>query len=170
MGLVGGSRATGRRRQAGNLERKGDLEIEHRSCRSIDTPRLARAALERCALGQGWSRRSPRGQGRQRESEGDKRDGTRAFTWANPLGCAADPGLEQGPEVDATWLGVVGQPATETRRQRREDMATDEVVQLGRGRNPGAESWTWQQGEIDLQGTARSKPSRACETLRTELR
>jgi len=89
---------------------------------------------------------------------------------AKHSGGAADPDLERGPEVDATWLGVVGQPATETRRQRREDMATDEVVQLGRGRNPGAESWTWQQGEIDLQGTARSKPSRACETLRTEPR
>jgi hypothetical protein len=37
-------------------------------------------------------------------------------TWAD----AADPDLEQGPEVDATRLGVVGQPATETRRQRRE--------------------------------------------------
>jgi hypothetical protein len=55
-----------------------------------------------------------------------------------PSSGAADPDLERGPEVDATWLGVVGQPATETRRQRREDMATDEVVQLGRGRNPGA--------------------------------
>jgi hypothetical protein len=51
---------------------------------------------------------------------------------------AADPDLEQGPEVDATWLGVVGQPTTETRRQRREDTATDEVARLGRGRNPGA--------------------------------
>jgi hypothetical protein len=56
----------------------------------------------------------------------------------NTRASAADPDLERGPEVDATWLGVVGQPATETRRQRREDMATDEVVQLGRGRNPGA--------------------------------
>jgi hypothetical protein len=83
---------------------------------------------------------------------------------------AADPDLERGPEVDATWLGVVGQPAIETRRQRREGMATDEVVQLGRGRNPGAESWTWQQDETSLQGTARSKPSRACETLWAELR
>jgi hypothetical protein len=92
------------------------------------------------------------------------------MAWAKPLGGAADPGLEQGPEVDATWLGVVEQSATETRRQRREGMATDEVVQLGRGRNPEAESWTWQQGEINLQGQARSKPSRACETLRAERR
>jgi hypothetical protein len=39
----------------------------------------------------------------------------------NPRAGAADPDLEQGPEVDATQLGVVGQPATEMRRQRRED-------------------------------------------------
>jgi hypothetical protein len=73
------------------------------------------------------------------------------MAWAKPLGGAADPDLEQGPEVDVTWLGVVGQPAIETRRQRREGTATDEVVQLGRGRNPGAKSWTWQQSETNLQ-------------------
>jgi hypothetical protein len=61
------------------------------------------------------------------------------MAWAKPPGGAADPDLEQSPEVDATWLGVVGQPTIETRRQRREGLATDEVVQLGRGRNPGAE-------------------------------
>lgn len=60
-----------------------------------------------------------------------------------PSGGEPDPDLERGPEVDATQLGVVGQPATETRRQRREGRATDEVVPLGRGDNPGAKSWTW---------------------------
>jgi len=68
---------------------------------------------------------------------------------------AADPDLEQGPEVDATWLGVVGQPATETRRQRREDTATDEVARLGRGRNPGA-------GILDV-AAGRNKPARYSE-------
>ena len=68
---------------------------------------------------------------------------------------AADPDLERGPEVDATRLGVVGQPATETRRQRREDMATDEVVQLGRGRNPGARI-------LDV-AAGRNKPARYSE-------
>jgi len=79
-----------------------------------------------------------RGKVGSNESEGGKRDGTRASVRAKHPGGAADPGLEQGPEVDATRLGVVGQPAIETRRQRREDIATDEVVELGRGRNPGA--------------------------------
>jgi len=52
-----------------------------------------------------------------------------------------------------------------------EGRATDEVVWLGRGRNPlERETWTWQQDETSLQGTARSKPSRACETLRAEQR
>lgn len=41
----------------------------------------------------------------------------------------------------------------------------------GRGRKPlKREAWTWQQDETSLQGTARSKPSRACETLRAEHR
>jgi len=52
-----------------------------------------------------------------------------------------------------------------------EGRATDEVVRLGRGRNPlERETWTWQRDETSPQGTARSKPSRACETLRTERR
>lgn len=54
-----------------------------------------------------------------------------------------NPDLEQGPEVDAARLGVVGQPATEARRQRREGMATDEVAQLGRGESPERKSGTW---------------------------
>jgi hypothetical protein len=73
---------------------------------------------------------------------------------------AADPDLERGPEVDATWLGVVGQPAIETRRQRREDMATDEVVQLGRGRNPGAKN--------PGRGSRRNKPARYSEEQTVE--
>lgn len=81
-----------------------------------------------------------------------------------------NPDLEQGPEVDAARLGVVGQPATEARRQRREGMATDEVAQLGRGESPERKSGTWQQDETSLQAPARSKPSRACETLRAERR
>jgi hypothetical protein len=93
------------------------------------------------------------------------------MAWAKPLGGAADPDLEQGPEVDATRLGVVGQPAIETRRQRREGMATDEVVQLGRGRNPGAKNpGRGSRAKQICKGTARSKPSRACETLRAEQR
>ena len=52
-----------------------------------------------------------------------------------------------------------------------EGRVTDEVVQLSRGRKPlERQTWTWQQNETSLQGTARSKPSRACETLRAERR
>jgi hypothetical protein len=52
-----------------------------------------------------------------------------------------------------------------------EGAATDEVVRLVRGRNPlKRETWTWQQDETSLQGSARSNPSRACETLRAEHR
>jgi hypothetical protein len=41
-----------------------------------------------------------------------------------------------------------------------EGRATDEVVRPSRGRKPlERESWTWQQDETSLQGSARSKPS-----------
>ena len=44
-----------------------------------------------------------------------------------------------------------------------------EVVRLGRRIKPlKREPWTRQRSEIDAQGTERSKPSRACETLRAE--
>jgi len=52
-----------------------------------------------------------------------------------------------------------------------EGRATDEVGRLDRGNKPlERETWTWQRDETSLQGTARSKPSRARETLRTEQR
>jgi hypothetical protein len=82
MGLVGIYRATGSGRQAANLERKGDLETEHRSCRSIDTPRPARAALERCAT---RSRVEPPFIAEARSAARVRRrrcDGTRAMAWA----------------------------------------------------------------------------------------
>jgi len=37
------------------------------------------------------------------------------------------------------------------------------------GKTLKSEPCTWQRGEIDPQGRRRRKPSRACETLRTEL-
>jgi hypothetical protein len=47
--------------------------------------------------------------------------------------------------------------------------ATDEVVRPGRRRKPlEREPWTRQRDETGAQGTRRSKPSRACETLRAE--
>jgi hypothetical protein len=49
--------------------------------------------------------------------------------------------------------------------------ATDEVVRLERRKQPlKREPWTRQRDETSAQGTRRSKPSRACETLRAELR
>jgi hypothetical protein len=125
--------------QAANLERKGDLETEHRSCRSIDTSRPARAALvavrEKVTDGAPVHRRSKVGSESPKEASAT---GHGRWLGLNTRASAADPDPERGPEVDATWLGVVGQPATETRRQRREDKAADEAVLLGRGRNPGA--------------------------------
>jgi hypothetical protein len=87
----------------------------------------------------------------------------------NRLADTADSEREQDPEVDATFAGA-GQPAGE-RRQRREGNGhrrggaarTEEAT-------PEAKPWTRQRGETNAQGTRRSKPSRACETLRAEHR
>jgi hypothetical protein len=79
----------------------------------------------------------------------------------------ADSGLDEDPEVDVTFAGA-GQPAGGGTNGARV-AATDEVVRPGWRRKPlEREPWTRQRSEIDAQGTGRSKPSRACETLRAE--
>jgi hypothetical protein len=166
MGLVESFRATGWDRQAANLERKGDLETEHRSCRSIDTPRPARAALERCAR---RSRVEPpfiavarsTARVRRRKMRRDTGAGSGLTTWAS----AADPGLEQRPEVDATRLGVVGQPATETRRQRREVSGhrrggTARSGEEPRSRNPGRGSRAKQICKVQRGANRRERAKR----------
>jgi len=46
---------------------------------------------------------------------------------------------------------------------------TDEVVAAAAGEKPlKSESWTWQRGEINPRSRWRRKPSRVCETPRTE--
>jgi hypothetical protein len=40
----------------------------------------------------------------------------------------------------------------------------------GEGQPPEGKPWTWLRDETSLQGRWRSKPSRACETLRTDRR
>jgi len=79
----------------------------------------------------------------------------------------ADSGLDQDPEVDVTFAGA-GQPAgggTNGARGARHR----KVVRLDRRRKPlEREPWTRQRDETSAQGTRRSKPSRACETLRAE--
>jgi hypothetical protein len=48
---------------------------------------------------------------------------------------------------------------------------TDEVMRPERGRKPlEREPWTRLRDETSAQGAGRSKPSRACETLRAERR
>ena len=81
----------------------------------------------------------------------------------------ADSGLEQDPEVDATFAGA-GQPAGGGANGARVTV-TDEVMRPERGRKPlEREPWTRQRDETSAQGAKRSKPSRACETLRAEHR
>jgi len=81
----------------------------------------------------------------------------------------ADHEPEQDPEVDATFAGA-GQPAGGGANGARVTV-TDEVMRPERGRKPlEREPWTRQRDETSAQGTGRSKPSRACETLRAERR
>jgi hypothetical protein len=73
-----------------------------------------------------------------------------------------------------------GRPRTASPRQLggrnrpqndRRALATDEVVGLGsRCNSLKGESRTWLRGETNPRGSERSKPSRACETLRADRR
>ena len=85
-----------------------------------------------------------------------------------PVG-TADHDQEQPPEVDATFAGA-GQPAGGGANDARGTVA-DEAIRPGRERKPlEREPWTWLRDETSAQGAGRSKPSRACETLRAERR
>jgi hypothetical protein len=81
----------------------------------------------------------------------------------NTLSVSSDRCSDQDPEVGAEGAGIVGA----TRRQARAGndkrvRGADEVLRLGGGIEPlRGESRTWLWGEIDPQGSERSKPSRA---------
>jgi hypothetical protein len=106
------------------------------------------------------------------EPEGaETHEGTRAHGEGNSLAGAADPGSEQRPEVDATTAGASGQLLAGRHRQRREGTGLDERYRLTRGRKPlKREPWTRQRDETSPRGARRRKPSRVCETPRTEPR
>jgi hypothetical protein len=96
-----------------------------------------------------------------------KADATGHGRWLglNHLSGAADPGLEQRPEVDATRLGVVGQPATETRRQRREVSGHRRGGTAGSGeeprsRNPGRGSRAKQICKVQRGANRRERAKR----------
>jgi hypothetical protein len=87
-----------------------------------------------------------------------------------PVG-AADPGLEKASRSTRRSPASSGNRRQETAPTARRHGPSTRWARSGRGRNPlKRETWTWQQDETSLQGSARSKPSRACETLRAEHR
>ena len=96
-------------------------------------------------------------------------EGKRVTTELKHPSDTADHGSEQDPEVDATFAGA-GKPAGGGANGARVTV-TDEVMRPERGRKPlEREPWTRQRDETSAQGWGRSKPSRACETLRAEHR
>jgi hypothetical protein len=164
---------TRRRGQAGKLEREDELGIARQRNQSIDTLQV--------------SGRGTASTGRQSPSGGGSNDASKTGG-AKPEGAKRKRGRGYLPGLNTPRVLRVSTriktsrstcsllASTGNRRQAggtngAEGRATDEVVQLGRGRKPlKRETWTWQQDEISLQGNARSKPSRARETLRTEQR
>ena len=169
--LVGG--ATRRRGQAGKLEREDELGIARQRNQSIDTLQV--------------SGRGTASTGRQSPSGGDRNEVSK-IGGAKPEGAKRTRGCGHHAGLNPPSMLRISDRSKTSRSTRRlpaspgnrgqadgangaEGTATDEVVRLGRGRKPlGRETWTWQQDETSLQGSARSKPSRACETLGAERR
>jgi len=102
-----------------------------------------------------WRRRNPRG--------------NRAWTTAKPR--RRSHGLSHGEKALRAGRRRVALRATEAarRRQRREGTKhRRDVSAVREGNSLKGEPWTWQWGEINPRADWRSKPSRACETPRTE--
>jgi hypothetical protein len=154
------------------LEREGPLGTEVAARESIDTlgtsdARDTQPRIVKVESG-GTATAIPRFTGRRlRELK------TQEGTWV-PRGSkqsvgTSDHGSEQPPEVDATFAGA-GKPAGGGANGERGTVA-DEAMRPDRERKPlEREPWTWLRDETSAQGAGRSKPSRACETLRAERR
>jgi len=172
-GLVLDDGETRRRGQAGKLEREDELGIARQRNQSIDTLQV--------------SGRGTVSTGRQSPSGGGSNDASKTGG-AKPEGAKRTRGRGYLPRLNTSrvlristriktsrstcsLLASSGNRCQADGTNGAEVRITDEVIRLGRGRNPlERKTWTWQQNETSLQGTARSKPSRARETLRTEQR
>lgn len=170
-GLVLALGETRRRGQARKLEREDELGIARQRNQSIDTLQVSvRGTVST------W---------RQRPSGGGSNDASKTGG-AKPEGAKRTRGRGYLPRLNTSWVLRISiriktsrstcslLASSGNRRQAggtngAEGRATDEVVRLDRGRKPlERQTWTWQRNETSPQGTARSKPSRACETLRAE--
>jgi len=159
--------------QVAKLEREDGLGIAHQRSQSIDTLQV--------------SGRGTVSTGRQSPSGGGGNDAFKTGG-AKPEGANRKRGRGCLLGLNSPWMLRISTRIKTSRSTHRllassgnrrqaegangaEGRAIDEVVRLSRGRKPlERESWTWQQDETSLQGTARSKPSRARETLWTEHR
>lgn len=164
----------GGRGQARKLEREDDLGIEHRGHQSIDTLRVRcpghcehRAA--KTASGEGVHRAFKTGEASPKEHKRMRGHGHRAGL--------TPPSVLRIPAWSKALRSTRRSPASSGNRRQgtaptaRRHGPPTRWFRSGRGRKPlEREAWTWQQDETSLQGRARSKPSRACETLRAEHR
>jgi hypothetical protein len=125
--------------KAGKLERDGPLETEVAARRSIDTLRVSDAGdtqprvvkTESGGSATALSRSAGRG-----PRELKTQEGLEVARGSNPSARHPDHGLEQDPEVDATFAGA-GKPAGGGANGARATV-TDEVMRLDRGTTPGA--------------------------------
>jgi hypothetical protein len=159
--LVGGE--TRRRGQARKLEREDEPGIVHqafsrsRRCRPAVGAHVAPDANARA---EGAITKLPRL--RVRPEGVKRRRGYGRHAGLNlPLALRISARIETSRSTHQE-LASPGNRGQASGANGEEGRATDEVVRPGRGRNPlERESWTWQQDETSLQGSARSKPSRA---------
>ena len=164
----------GGRGQARKLEREDGLGIEHRGRQSIDTLRVrctghCEHRATKTASGEGVHRAFKTGEASPKERKrmrghGHRRGVTLESRLRIPAWSKALRSTRRSPASP-------GNRRQETAPTARRQGPPTRWYRSGRGRNPlERETWTWQQDETSLQGRARSKPSRACETLRTEHR
>ena len=112
----------------------------------------------------GWVRRETPGGGESHEGIGSGR-------WLNPTGC--EDGFPCGARPrgrgDRLWRWRATSSSGRSTTTRGQGCRRDSTT-AREGKPLKGEPWTWQRGETNPQGQARTKPSRTCETSWTELR
>ncbi len=142
-GLVLDDGATRRRGQARKLEREDGLGIAHRRDQPIETLQVSgRGTASTGRQSPSGGRRNEAAKaGRVKPEGAEAQEGTRVSTGAKPPAGAADLDSDQDLEVDVTAAGVVGQPATGGRDQRRGGTGHRRGAPAGSGEEPpGARS------------------------------
>ena len=150
------------------------------SCGSVTWSQENRASHRRNAEDQPQRARCGEGRGRREREGGPTVRGGRTRRRKSPGGARVGRGFnrfrrhrtlrgEQGPEVGGGTAGAGHTAGASARTARGHDSAGESRYgSAGRDKPLKGKPWTWLRGETNPQGRWRSKPSRTCETSRTE--